>query len=65
VGRDWPRCLQVVEILEIWNLLDAPGKCYNVIFGRQAIFNTVYIGKSLGKQNHYDLMAIPCLVNVS
>jgi len=54
-----------VEILEIWNLLDVPGKCYNVIFARQAIFNTLYIGKSLGKQNHYDLMAIPCLVNVS
>ena len=27
----------------------------NVIFTRQAIFSTMYIGKSSGKQDHYDL----------
>jgi len=27
----------------------------NVIFAHQAIFNTLYIGKSSGKQDHYDL----------
>jgi len=35
-----------------WNLVDVPG---NVIFARQAIFSTLYAGKSLGKQDHYDL----------
>ena len=27
----------------------------NAIFARQAIFSTLYIGKSLGKQDHSDL----------
>jgi len=27
----------------------------NVIFALQAIFSTLYIGKSSGKQDHYDL----------
>ena len=27
----------------------------NVFFARQAIFSTLYIGKSSGKQDHYDL----------
>jgi len=27
----------------------------NVVFARQAIFSTLYIGKSLGNQDHYDL----------
>ena len=32
----------------------------NVIFARQAIFSTLYIGKSPGKQDHYDLrVSIP------
>ena len=46
------------EILEIsWTLVDAPGnfKISNVIFACQAIFSTLYVGKSLGKQDHYDL----------
>jgi len=27
----------------------------NVIFARLAIFSTLYVGKSSGKQDHYDL----------
>ena len=27
----------------------------NVTFARRAIFSTLYIGKSWGKQDHYDL----------
>ena len=27
----------------------------NVVFARQAIFSSLYIGKSLGNQDHYDL----------
>jgi len=27
----------------------------NVMFARQAIFSTLYIGMSSGKQDHYDL----------
>jgi len=43
----------LLEILKnSWNLVDVPG---NVIFARQAIFSTLYAGKSLGKQDHYDL----------
>ena len=27
----------------------------NVIFTRRAIFSTLYVGKSSGKQDHYDV----------
>ena len=38
----------------------------SVIVARQAIFGTLYIEKSPGKQDHYDLRGShPCLVNVS
>jgi len=37
----------------------------SVIFACQVIFSTLYIGKSLGKQDHYDLGGQhPCPVNV-
>ena len=49
-----PGCLQLLEIF--WNLVDAPGNVIisNEIFARRAIFSTLYIGKSSGKQDHYD-----------
>ena len=34
----------------------------NVIFARLAIFSTLYVGKSSGKQDHYDLRGYqPCI----
>jgi len=36
----------------------------NVIFARRAFFSTLYIGRSSGKQDHYDLreLIITCLI---
>jgi len=38
--------------------VDAPGKFItsNVIFACQAIFSTLYVWKSLGKWDHYDVL---------
>ena len=56
-----PGCLQLLEIF--WNLVDAPGNVIisNEIFAHRAIFSTLYIGKSSGKQDHYDfgLASVP------
>ena len=48
----------LLEVLEIsWNLVDAHGNFIisDVIFARQTNVSTLYIVKSSGKQDHYDL----------
>jgi len=60
-------CLQLLEICKVmtkwlirswcWKMLQENFLISNVIFALQAIFNTLYTGKSSGKQDHCDLRA--------